>query len=93
MSRDVSRQVARKRLNDLLALLQTSSASNVEALRVEAESLGRAIDAFHLEAIRLRMFRMDRMLQNLPGLPPEAFTILADIRTALEAAGVHTRSH
>lgn len=93
MTRDASRQLAQKRLGDLLALLQALPIPDAHDLIVDGEGLRRAIDAFHLEGIRFRMFKMDRMLHRVTGLPVEASQIFADIRTALEAAGVHTRSH
>lgn len=93
MTRDASRQLARTRLGDLLALLQALPVPDARDLIIEAEGLNRAIDAFHLEGIRFRMFKMDRMLRRIPGLPVEASQMFADIRNTLEAAGVHTRSH
>jgi hypothetical protein len=57
-----------------------------------AEALRRAIAAFHMEAIRFRMFSVDRLLQAL-GNPAEARTVFDQLRRELEAAGFHTRSH
>jgi hypothetical protein len=93
MTRDASRQLAQERLGDLLALLQALPTPDAHDLIVDGEGLRRAIDAFHLEGIRFRMFKMDRMLHRVTGLPVEVSQIFAEIRTALEAAGVHTRSH
>jgi hypothetical protein len=60
----------------------------------ELESLERAIAAFHLEAIRFRMFNVDRLLTHRTSvLPDEVDTLFADTRRELEAAGFHTRSH
>jgi len=92
---DTHRQRARARIGDLVVRLkQIGAVDGREALVEEAESLGRAIDAFHMEAIRFRMFNVDRQLQRLPGGPPaDAVAIFGEAREALEAAGFHTRSH
>ncbi|HTM23596.1 MAG TPA: hypothetical protein VL225_00300 [Vicinamibacterales bacterium] len=90
------RQAARRRLNDLLALLRADSArrADLNALIEEAEALERAIDAFHLEAIRFRIYNVDRLVSHSPvPLPADASAIVADVRHHLEAAGFHTRSH
>jgi hypothetical protein len=58
----------------------------------DAEALGRAISAFHMEAIRFRMFRVDRALKHL-GDPPDTRATFEQLRQALEDAGFHTRSH
>lgn len=93
--KDEHRQRARVRLAELLARLKAlDQAEGLTPLVAEGESLGRAIDAFHMEAIRFRMFNVDRQLQRLPGGAPEdAKVLFAEVREALEAAGFHTRSH
>jgi hypothetical protein len=58
----------------------------------EAEALRRAVAAFHLEAIRFRMYSVDRLLR-LEGDPHETRTLLERLRQDLETAGFHTRSH
>ena len=60
----------------------------------ECRSLARAIEAFHMEGIRFRMYNVDRLLHrgDLP-IPQEAPGLFADARKDLEAAGFHTRSH
>ena len=70
---------------------------NVEQLHgliAECESLTSAIAAFHIEAIRFRMFNVDRLLTRggLP-VPAGAADTFANVRRELEAAGFHTRSH
>src|SRR3954464_5826645 len=72
---------------------QPSSASR-DALLDECAALAIAIRAFHMEAIRFRMFNVDRAIAR------GGFTLtdqgrgeFADVRTELEAAGLHTRSH
>jgi hypothetical protein len=90
------RQAAQGRLNDLLTLLRADTARRAElnALIEEAEALERAIDAFHLEGIRFRIYNVDRLVSHSPvPLPDEASAIVADVRRHLEAAGFHTRSH
>jgi len=82
------------RLDALLALLrQKDTADGVAALIAEGDGLRRAIDAFHLEAIRFRMFKFDRMLHSAADLPSNAIELFGQVRADLEAAGFHTRSH
>lgn len=91
-----SRQAAQTRLADLITLLRADSthAAQLKPLLDEAESLNRAIAAFHLEGIRFRIYNVDRQVLHPPvPLSPEAATIVADVRRHLEAAGFHTRSH
>jgi hypothetical protein len=89
------REAAQRRLNDLIALIRTQpSADQFAHLLDEADALGRAISAFHLEGIRFRMYNVDRLVSHSPAaLPSEAMEIVADVHKHLEAAGFHTRSH
>lgn len=91
-----SRQAAKSRLADLIALLRADSAhaAQLKPIVDEAEALDRAIGAFHLEGIRFRIYNVDRHVSHPPvALPAEAAAIVADVRRHLEAAGFHTRSH
>ena len=94
MSTD-ERQAAQGRLTDLLTLLKASSHKDqLTTLIEETEALIRAVGAFHLEGIRFRMYNVDRIVSHPPvALPPDAASIVADVRHHLEAAGFHTRSH
>jgi hypothetical protein len=89
------RQAAQRRLSDLLSILKAMPQKDqLGRVIEEAEALDRAIGAFHLEGIRFRIYNVDRMVTHPPvALPPEAPTIVADVRRHLEAAGFHTRSH
>ena len=89
------RQAAQRRLNELLTMVRALPANpQLTRLVEEAEALGRAISAFHLEGIRFRIYNVDRIVQHPPvPLPVEAPAIVADVRKHLEAAGFHTRSH
>ncbi len=90
---DDHRQLALGYLETLLSHLKTLPASPArDALVAEGQSLATAIKAFHLEAIRFRMYNVDRQLGLLQA-PAEARAAFADIRRELEAAGFHTRSH
>ena len=76
----------------LLAHLRASAASSTQAaLLEEAEALRRAIAAFHMEAIRFRMYSVDRMIKQ--DGEEERRRIFDDLRHELETAGFHTRSH
>jgi hypothetical protein len=89
------RLAAERRVNDLIAAVRALPPhEHLIQLIEEAESLARAIAAFHLEGIRFRMFNVDRMATKSPvALPVEVTTAVADIHRHLEAAGFHTRSH
>jgi hypothetical protein len=89
------RLAAERRVNDLIAAVRwLPRHDHLTLLIEEAESLARAIAAFHLEGIRFRMFNVDRMATHTPvPLPVEVLTAVADIHRHLEAAGFHTRSH
>ncbi len=63
-----------------------------EQLLDEAEALRRAVAAFHMEAIRFRMFSVDRLLKQA-GDPDDTRPLLERLRQDLEAGGFHTRSH
>ena len=58
----------------------------------ETETLRRAIAAFHMEAIRFRMYSVDRALKSDLDAP-DARARFEELRHTLEAAGFHTRSH
>ena len=76
----------------LLPLLKALPASTLKDELIEtAEALRRAIAAFHMEAIRFRMFTVDRLLQGVTA--PEARAVFEQLRKELETAGFHTRSH
>jgi hypothetical protein len=81
------------RLQVLMPLIEAlpESASRTQ-LRDETAALGRAIDAFHMEAIRFRIHAVERLLKSAGG---DARTLAAfdELRQTLEAAGFHTRSH
>ncbi len=67
-----------------------------EQLVATDEDLGdldRAIAAFHMEAIRFRMFTLGRLLSD-PSLqvPEQAKALFDGIRHSLEEAGFQTRS-
>jgi hypothetical protein len=65
-----------------------------EAFLAECSALAVAIRAFHMEAIRFRMFNVDRAItRGAVALPEAARAAFADVRRHLEAAGFHTRSH
>lgn len=58
----------------------------------ETDALKRAVAAFHMEAIRFRMYAVDRMIASA-GNPGELRRVFDELRHALEVAGFHTRSH
>ncbi len=58
----------------------------------ETDALKRAVAAFHMEAIRFRMYAVDRLIASA-GNPPDIRRAFDELRHALEVAGFHTRSH
>ena len=89
------RQEAAARIGDLIGVLKKAAAGPETALLIEeSEALARAIDAFHMEGIRFRIYNVDRLLtRHTARVPAEARTLLETARHHLEAAGFHTRSH
>jgi len=80
------------KLDDLLPLVKGLPAStNSEELVESAEALRRAVAAFHMEAIRFRMFTVERLLKVTSDA--RCLATFDDVRHELEAAGFHTRSH
>ncbi len=63
-----------------------------EALTEDIDALRRAIAAFHMEAIRFRMYSVDRGLARA-GASAALREKFEQLRKTLEAAGFHTRSH
>ncbi len=65
-----------------------------DTLLAECASLLTAIRAFHMEAIRFRMFNVDRAISGGDvALGDGERATFAEVRRHLEAAGFHTRSH
>jgi hypothetical protein len=89
-----SRQAATAALSKLITLLRSQAGPAADALIQECEALARAVNAFHMEGIRFRIFNVDRQISRAGvGLPAEATALLEETRRHLEAAGFHTRSH
>jgi hypothetical protein len=96
MTTDIDhRKAAEDRLQTLVTSVQGHPRTDDGARFLEeCEALAVAIRAFHMEAIRFRMFNVDRMIQK--GVVPisdDARAAFADVRRHLESAGFHTRSH
>jgi hypothetical protein len=90
---------ARKAAEDSLELLVASvqalpKTDATQAFLEECASLRVAIRAFHMEAIRFRMFNVDRMIsREAVPLGDDGRRAFGEVRRQLEAAGFHTRSH
>ncbi len=63
-----------------------------EQILEAAQALRRAVAAFHMEAIRFRMFSVDRLLR-IEGEQGPIRLMFEELRQSLETAGFHTRSH
>jgi len=89
------RQAAEDKLQSLMSEVQAQPPSAArDGFLEECAALRIAIHAFHMEAIRFRMFNVDRQIAR-GGLTitDSARQSFAEVRTQLEAAGFHTRSH
>jgi len=81
------------KLDALLPALKSLPAAEQQSELIEAaEALRRAVAAFHMEAIRFRMFSVDRLLKRT-GDDAGSRALFDELRHELEAAGFHTRSH
>jgi len=82
------------KLDELLPLLLgLPGVSGPDAEIVQtADALRRAVAAFHMEAIRFRMFSVDRLLKAA-GDDVRCRRLFDELRVELENAGFHTRSH
>lgn len=89
-----AREAATAALSRLISLLRSHPVADGEAVVEECEALVRAVQTFHMEGIRFRMFNVDRRISRAPGaVSSEAAALLEEARRHLEAAGFHTRSH
>ncbi len=89
---DDHRAIAKDRIRALRELLQRTGGDELTRSIEECEGLERAIDAFHMEAIRFRMYTLGRRFETYrAALPAEAATLLEEARAALHAAGFQTR--
>ena len=80
------------KLDELLPKLKALPATPDSEQRFQsAEARRRAVAAFHMEAIRFRMYSVDRLL--IRQADADCSRIFGEVRHALEMAGFHTRSH
>ena len=89
------RKAAEDSLSSLISSIESQPPTAAsEKFLQECAALRIAIRAFHMEAIRFRMFNVDRMIArgDMP-LPDAARQTFGLVRSELEAAGFHTRSH
>jgi hypothetical protein len=94
MTTEDERNAAAARVTDLIGELKKRPGAETAGIVEECEALVRAVNAFHMEGIRFRIYNVDRLLlQHAAALPAEPRTLLEEARRHLEAAGFHTRSH
>ena len=68
-----------------------TGSGDIELLE-ECESLISAVKAFHMEAIRFRMYNLDRGLnQKVRTVLPEVLSLFNEARSAVESAGFQTK--
>ena len=83
---------ALSKLDELLPALRSLPELEQKPELIEAaEALRRAVAAFHMEAIRFRMFSVDRLLKQTGDAAGRR--LFEELRHELETAGFHTRSH
>ena len=95
MTNDESRKAAEQSIQDLITMASAQPPGDARDRFIEeCEALSRAVAAFHMEGIRFRAYNVDRLLHKggLP-LPESAAEAFRQMRSHLEAAGFHTRSH
>lgn len=82
-----------ERIETLRRLLEAQpDAADLAPLIEECAHLVSAVRAFHMEAIRFRIYGLHRQLTHgAHPAPPEALALIDEARTALEAAGFKTR--
>jgi hypothetical protein len=73
-------------------LKEAPNASEITSLGEECESLITAVKAFHMEAIRFRMYNIRRQLVSSEQVTPaQATELFGNAQDALEAAGFQTK--
>jgi len=73
-------------------LKEAPNASEITSLGEECESLITAVKAFHMEAIRFRMYNIRRQLVSSEQVAPaQATELFGNAQDALEAAGFQTK--
>jgi hypothetical protein len=92
MSTD-DRLAAAEKIAALIQLFEKNPGPATPALIEESQALHRAINAFHMEGIRFRIYNVDRLVHQGSAAPAGASALLEEARRHLEAAGFHTRSH
>lgn len=75
----------------LTALHALPASKERDAVLEQAEALQRAVAAFHMEAIRFRIYSVEREVRGFKSADLDQK--YDAVRAALEAAGFHTRSH
>lgn len=95
MTTDDPRKAAEQRIQDLITIAREQPAGEARDRFIEeCEALARAVAAFHMEGIRFRAYNVDRLLHKGGlALPPAAAEAFSQMRSHLETAGFHTRSH
>lgn len=92
-SKQQARATAKIHATELLRLLKANpDPAAVSKPVYECEQLERAIEAFHMEAIRFRMYSLERFVHHERSVAgPEAQRAFSNLKAALEAAGFQTR--
>jgi len=81
------------KLDDLIPRLKSAAGTpDADRLVEETEALRRAVATFHMEAIRFRIHAVDRLIKAT-GDDALSRQLFDELRSTLEAAGFHTRSH
>ena len=93
MTSDDDRERAVQHLQALQQVLKEApNASEITSLGEECESLITAVKAFHMEAIRFRMYNIRRQLASSEQVAPaQATELFGNAQDALEAAGFQTK--
>ena len=86
------RSTALERLGELRGRLEQLDGTDHDTLVSECDLLIKAVEAFHMEGIRFRMYGLHRRLtSDTAVVPVDVVHILETARTSLGAAGFKTK--
>ncbi len=91
--KQAAREAARIHLLEFLRILRSfPDPHQVSKPVYESEQLEKALQAFHMEAIRFRIYSLDRFVNDRNSVATaEARQTFGELKKALEAAGFQTR--
>ena len=91
--KQAAREAARTHLVEFLRILRSIPDQHQASKPIyESEQLEKALQAFHMEAIRFRVYSLDRFINDRNSVATaEARQTFGELKKALESAGFQTR--